>query len=122
MSNMVTRCPQCQTSFKVTEEHLKIANGAVRCGSCLLVFQARQHWVNPDNMATAPASAAAGKFHFDQSAIDNSTAASAPEKPVEPRPTNAFVLPKVAFDNTSTIDNKTTIENPTYKKLDEIGD
>lgn len=47
MSKMVTRCPQCQTSFRVTDEHLKIANGAVRCGSCLNVFQAKDHWV-PD--------------------------------------------------------------------------
>lgn len=130
MSNMVTRCPQCQTSFKVTEEHLKIANGAVRCGSCLLVFQARQHWVNPDNMAasTTPASGAANKFRFDQSAIDNSAAASAPEEAVEQRPTNAFVLPKVNLDNKSVLDNKTTsenkarIDNPAHKKLDEIGD
>ncbi len=130
MSNMVTRCPQCQTSFKVTEEHLKIANGAVRCGSCLLVFQARQHWVNPDNMSAsaAPASGAANKFRFDQSAIDNSAAASKPELPVEQRPANAFVLPKVnlenkpAFDNRAAPDNKVTIENPAHKKLDEIGD
>ena len=123
MSNMVTRCPQCQTSFKVTEEHLKIANGAVRCGSCLLVFQARQHWVNPDNMAasTTPASAAAGKFRFDQSAIDNSGAAGSSEEPVEQRSPNAFVPPKVALNNTAPADKAAT-ESPAHKKLDEIGD
>ena len=66
MSKMVTRCPQCQTSFRVTDEHLKIANGAVRCGSCLNVFQAKDHWV-PDTppLATPAAatstSAASGK-------------------------------------------------------------
>ena len=117
MSNMVTRCPQCQTSFKVTEEHLKIANGAVRCGSCLLVFQARQHWVNPENMAAAETPATGGKFRFDQSAIDNNApSARLPENPVEPRSEHAFVLPKVV------IDNKAAPENSTHKKLEEIGD
>jgi predicted Zn finger-like uncharacterized protein len=119
MSNMVTRCPQCQTSFKVTEEHLKIANGAVRCGSCLLVFQARQHWVNPDNMSATPSSqssAPAGKFQFDQSSIDNNLSAQRPENPVEPRSPNAFVLPKV------NIESKLPTENHAHKKLEEIGD
>jgi predicted Zn finger-like uncharacterized protein len=102
MTNMVTRCPQCQTSFRVTEDHLKIANGAVRCGSCLHVFQARFHWVNPDNVSPSPwafeekkteanpvvsdvvstDSAASAdtsvdsprKFQFDQSAIDSGSA------------------------------------------------
>lgn len=60
MSKMVTRCPQCQTSFRVTEEHLKIANGAVRCGSCLNVFQAKDHWVL-DTPAASPSAAPAEK-------------------------------------------------------------
>ncbi len=74
MSNMVTRCPQCHTSFKVTDEHLKIANGAVRCGSCLHVFQARQHWMNPDNVPPPLSASSFGKLNFDQSAIDNESA------------------------------------------------
>lgn len=57
MSKMVTRCPQCQTSFRVTEEHLKIANGAVRCGSCLNVFKAAEHWVPEAPIVTTPAAA-----------------------------------------------------------------
>lgn len=74
MSNMVTRCPQCHTSFKVTDEHLKIANGAVRCGSCLHVFQARQHWMNPANIPPSAAASSFGKLNFDQSMIDNESA------------------------------------------------
>ena len=101
MSNMVTRCPQCQTSFKVTEEHLKIANGAVRCGSCLLVFQARQHWVNPENMASAPtptAAAPSNKFRFDQSAIDNSSAGANPAAASAASASPASVLPSKPFN------------------------
>lgn len=122
MSNMVTRCPQCHTSFKVTEEHLKIANGAVRCGSCLLVFQARQHWVNPENMSvTTPAAATpaagAGKFSFDQSVIDNSATGSAPAKP--------FSLSAEALSSktgsSKTESSQAGVEHA-HKKLEEIGD
>src|SRR6478736_3193792 len=112
MSNMVTRCPQCQTSFKVTEEHLKIANGAVRCGSCLLVFQARQHWVNPDNVSAAPSpqsTAPASKFQFDQSVIDSAAATSAPTKPV-------------ASGNVAPAHKVETDTSAHHKKLEEIGD
>jgi len=37
---IVTECPACTTRFQVTDGQLKIANGKVRCGSCLEVFNA----------------------------------------------------------------------------------
>ena len=40
---MYTRCPKCSTCFRVTDRHLAIAKGKVRCGQCQLVFNA------PDN-------------------------------------------------------------------------
>ncbi|MGI9281182.1 MAG: DUF3426 domain-containing protein [Endozoicomonas sp.] len=42
-SSRITRCPKCQTSFKVTQAQLRVASGSVRCGSCLEVFDARTH-------------------------------------------------------------------------------
>jgi len=42
---MVTRCPQCKTSFRITPAQLQSARGAVRCGSCLHIFKARDHLV-----------------------------------------------------------------------------
>ena len=36
----VTRCPKCQTQFRVTSSQLHVATGSVRCGSCLHVFNA----------------------------------------------------------------------------------
>lgn len=35
---MLTRCPHCQTCFRVTAEQLKIRLGSVRCGACHAVF------------------------------------------------------------------------------------
>lgn len=45
MTEHITRCPKCSTSFKVKDAHLNTARGAVRCGSCLAVFNAREHLV-----------------------------------------------------------------------------
>lgn len=35
-----TRCPACDTAFNVTKGQLKVADGLVRCGGCLHVFNA----------------------------------------------------------------------------------
>ena len=43
MTSLITRCPKCATAFNVTEAHLSTANGAVRCGSCLNVFNGREN-------------------------------------------------------------------------------
>lgn len=37
---MQTCCPNCQTSFRVTPEQLKVRAGKVRCGQCQTVFNA----------------------------------------------------------------------------------
>lgn len=37
---MLTRCPHCQTHFRVTAEQLKFRHGKVRCGTCRKVFDA----------------------------------------------------------------------------------
>lgn len=46
MAARATRCPHCQTSFRVTEAQLGIAGGRVRCGACLGVFNATEHWLD----------------------------------------------------------------------------
>ncbi len=38
---MFTRCPHCQTTFRITSEALEMAGGQVRCGRCTQVFDAR---------------------------------------------------------------------------------
>ncbi len=39
---MYTRCPECQTLFRITHEQLKARAGLVRCGRCRTVFQAER--------------------------------------------------------------------------------
>lgn len=40
---LLTRCPHCDTRFRVTDEQLAIATGKVRCGNCMEVFNAREN-------------------------------------------------------------------------------
>ena len=35
---LTATCPQCGTRFRVTVEQLAVANGRVRCGACLTIF------------------------------------------------------------------------------------
>ncbi len=37
---MLTTCPECRTTFRVTQEHLGLRRGLVRCGHCTVVFNA----------------------------------------------------------------------------------
>ena len=38
----ITRCPQCQTYFRLFPEQLEAADGMVRCGTCLAIFNAHE--------------------------------------------------------------------------------
>ncbi len=40
---MFTQCPRCDTIFQLSASHLRAANGDVRCGQCLSVFNALEH-------------------------------------------------------------------------------
>ena len=51
----ITRCPHCQTTFRIRLEQLAKAKGAVRCGSCLQVFKAGDHLVSISPSAIKPA-------------------------------------------------------------------
>lgn len=53
-SSLQTRCPNCDTRFRVTDEQLSIAKGKVRCGNCMEVFNAIDHQVKPAAPAAPP--------------------------------------------------------------------
>lgn len=42
---LLTKCPHCNTTFRLTQAQLQIADGAVRCGACYRVFHANEHIV-----------------------------------------------------------------------------
>jgi predicted Zn finger-like uncharacterized protein len=42
----LTHCPHCHATFKVHDQQIKVAQGKVRCGSCLKVFNALEHIID----------------------------------------------------------------------------
>ncbi len=48
-----TRCPNCKTAFKVTEQLLAKAGGKVRCGACLEIFKATDYLLKPSQAANS---------------------------------------------------------------------
>jgi predicted Zn finger-like uncharacterized protein len=54
---LFTRCPECDTTFRVTDETLKKANGQVRCGRCASVFNAYAELHDPTAKSFEPEAA-----------------------------------------------------------------
>ncbi len=76
-----SRCPQCQTVFRVTAAQLKVRDGMVRCGRCQHVFRADRHLVyKPAKGAVKPASAVARK----RAALRKISAPEIPPAPAAP--------------------------------------
>jgi predicted Zn finger-like uncharacterized protein len=51
---LATRCPHCQTTFRVAADQLKLRGGIVRCGACQRIFDGNAHLIDLDKPA-APA-------------------------------------------------------------------
>jgi predicted Zn finger-like uncharacterized protein len=51
---MLTRCPRCQTTFRVTPEQIKARQGRVRCGECMDVFNALDTLIEGVPLAPPP--------------------------------------------------------------------
>ena len=52
---LATRCPACDTVFRVVQDQLKVADGWVRCGRCEAVFDAREALFDADAQGAATA-------------------------------------------------------------------
>lgn len=58
-TSLSTRCPQCQTRFRLTSEQLAVRDGMVRCGACRHVFNGRTQ-PEPNNQVIAAFAETAG--------------------------------------------------------------
>ncbi|MBS1189100.1 MAG: finger-like region [Rhodocyclaceae bacterium] len=89
---MQTRCPRCQTHFRITPEQLRARGGKVRCGHCHAVFNALETLV--EEQAAPPVSEPwipAAPAHETPAAVEPAPAPEpqpepAPEPAVEPEP------------------------------------
>lgn len=85
---MLTRCPTCQTAFRLHPEQLRARRGEVRCGSCLTPFNALEHLTED---ARTPASAVPPP-HTESA--DTPGAAPAPSSEALAAPTVSIPLPQ----------------------------
>lgn len=53
--SLITRCPACETMFKVVPDQLRISDGWVRCGQCDEIFDASANMVPDAAVAAGPA-------------------------------------------------------------------
>lgn len=49
--SLATRCPNCNTLFKVTSGQLQLHEGKVRCGQCQAIFSGIEHLTSADTEA-----------------------------------------------------------------------
>jgi predicted Zn finger-like uncharacterized protein len=116
---LFTRCPECDTTFRVTEDALKGANGQVRCGRCASVFNAYAELRQaPDDLVAgepdAPAGAAATNAPGEDSlpngdpGVAERTAAPAASveaapslaaQPIASSPEDSAAAPEIAADD-----------------------
>ena len=56
---LATRCPHCQTAFRVASDQLKLRAGLVRCGTCKEIFNGIENLLHPDEDIAAAIAASA---------------------------------------------------------------
>jgi len=76
MAENITRCPKCETSFRIPDALLKTAKGTVRCGSCLHIFNAKEHLIE---FATEQAPAAESAPQTEQLISDEMDSTRQPD-------------------------------------------
>lgn len=96
MSKSITRCPKCHTAFRITDSHLNSAKGAVRCGSCLNIFNAKDFLISQNT---------------EKNAKNTTEKAKASKASITPKKTVTSSAPKIATQQsgpakTSTVSKK----------------
>lgn len=77
--SLITRCPACETLFKVVPDQLRISEGWVRCGQCDEIFDASLHLL-PSEAAQSPH---AGPLEGAAAFSATDTPASTPAQPLD---------------------------------------
>jgi predicted Zn finger-like uncharacterized protein len=99
---VLTRCPTCQTTFRVTAEQLKARQGRVRCGHCQGVFNALETLIERDVAPTAPLANDTVAFQgFEVPALNATPEApsfAVAEPPVEPAPIEPVIVAAPAVE------------------------
>ncbi|MFT3734360.1 MAG: DUF3426 domain-containing protein [Rhodocyclaceae bacterium] len=77
---LITRCPHCQTSFRIRPEQLNLRGGRVRCGHCQTPFSALS------SLDEMPEESAAARIAPSPTSAPAATAQAAVQAPASPAP------------------------------------
>ncbi len=86
--SLVTQCPSCGTTFRVSQQQLQAQNGRVRCGTCMTVFDGLNALVTlpaPETPPQAAGTSDSGGFKLQP--VTPATVAAAPAAPRLPEVT-----------------------------------
>jgi len=79
MTSFVTQCPHCQTSFRVNRTQLAAAQGVVRCGACMELFNAARYLQQASSTDSAnPSPDVAGPAVFNETVSGNDRSSNDP--------------------------------------------
>jgi predicted Zn finger-like uncharacterized protein len=83
---MQTSCPECGTTFRVSQEHLGLRRGLVRCGHCNAVFNAYDTLL-PELEKAPPGTGIEGASSFPEEGVETVDAGF--QRPVDSAPQNS---------------------------------
>ncbi len=92
--SLITRCPACQTTFRVVPDQLRMSEGWARCGQCSEIFDAASS-LQDDSPSTGSGAQVGVDIDVDvnvelspsaeiQSAASNKTSTESPAQPAKP--------------------------------------
>jgi predicted Zn finger-like uncharacterized protein len=108
----ITRCPHCQTTFRIRLEQLAAAKGAVRCGSCLQVFKAANHFVSGEPKTPFKPSVIPAPIEEDI-AFGDTDDDEAPEQ-FNDDPLEDFGISQPDHDSNETFDNSLQLDDSIF--------
>jgi len=100
--SLITRCPSCETLFKVVPDQLRISDGWVRCGQCEEVFDASRHLLSESYPSTLIMESAPAPLQEEAKAdiadfLDSLEPVADQNRTVAPLPDNALSEPVEAL-------------------------
>ncbi|GLS25206.1 DUF3426 domain-containing protein [Marinibactrum halimedae] len=118
MTDTITRCPQCSTSFRITPDQLKKARGAVRCGSCLYVFNAMENIVHgtPKHITpkqSSPKQSSPKQSAPKQNAFKSTSQVGSPEHKVTKQVKHSESVKKETTQSNDSLPQNTLVDSTT---------
>ncbi|PXX93489.1 DUF3426 domain-containing protein [Marinobacter vulgaris] len=123
-SSLQTRCPKCETRFRVTDAQLGVAGGKVRCGNCMAVFNAVEHQVG-DSTSSATSDPSKAPANQDEPADQRFTSEDDlifADNPEEDAAEGPYAGTKLTFSDDELSDSFRSVDECKSSSFESEGD